>query len=146
MTETIDIEPTLRQLRPVLGAAVIELNYTVQDADGLPVNLTDATHRCLLKRSREDPDTAAVCAFAVNVATPATGAVRLTLTPVTPPDPYATPPIGQYYADYDGRETRYGYVSPGTYYASHLFVLDRSPHTPLELVITFGMPVTRTVD
>lgn len=145
MTETIDIEPTLRQLRPVLGAAVIELNYTVQDADGLPVNLTDATHRCLLKRSREDPDTAAVCAFAVNVATPTTGAVRLTLTPVTPPDPYAPPVVGQYYADYAGDQTQYGYVRIGTYYASHLLILETKPHTPLELMLIFRLPVTRSV-
>jgi len=146
MTETIDIEPTLRQLRPVLGAAVIELNYTVQDADGLPVNLTDATHRCLVKRRRSDPDANAVCAFSVTVGSPTTGKVTLRLMPTAAPSPYAPPAAGTYYPDYDGSQAGYGYLSPGTYYASHLLVLGADPHTPLELVITFGMPVTRTVD
>ena len=146
MTDIIDIQPATRQIRPILGATTIEITYTVQDANGTPVNLTGATHRCLVKRRRSDPDTDAICALSVTVAAPATGRVILRLVPSsTGPDPYQPPIAGLYYPDYDGRETRYGYVSPGTYYASHLFVLDRSPHTPLELMLIFRLPVTRSV-
>ncbi|MDD2654880.1 MAG: hypothetical protein PHI86_07245 [Candidatus Omnitrophica bacterium] len=145
MNETIDIEPTARELRPVLGAAVIELGYMVKDADGVAVNLTGATHRCLLKRNHRDADNDAVCAFEVEVAAPATGRVTLRLVPAAPPDPYEAPAAGTYYPDYSGTEVQYGYVAAGTYYASHLFVLDGEPHTPLELVLTFGLPVTRAV-
>jgi len=145
MTDIIDIQPATRQIRPILGATTIEIRYTVEDADGTPVDLTGASHRCLVKRLRSDPDSEAVCAFAVTVDVPASGRVTLRLAPGVVLDPYVPPSAGTYYPDYDGIETRYGYLAPDIYYASHLLVLGKDPHTPLEIVLIFGLPVTRAV-
>jgi len=46
---------------------------------------------------------------------------------------------------YAGDQTQYGYVRIGTYYASHLLILETKPHTPLELMLIFRLPVTRSV-